>query len=102
MCDNDKIIESAFNVTKSCLLPTLIDSLDAKPMQHEDFNTFRLIINDNLHLLLDLLHQNEELLLKEQAFDSRLTSVRCHDISTIISVKYVFLLVSYQFSTFNM
>lgn len=75
MCDDKKTIESAFNVTKSCLLPTLIDSLDAKPMQYEDFDTFRLILNDNLHLLLDLLHQNEELLLKEQAFDSRLTNV---------------------------
>ncbi|CAO1427754.1 unnamed protein product [Diamesa hyperborea] len=76
MHDNDKFIESACNVTKSCLLPTLIDCLDAKPMQHEDFDSFRLILNDNLHLLLDLLHQYEELLLKEQAFDSRLTNFR--------------------------
>lgn len=80
MCDNDTIIESAFNVTKSCLVPTLIDSLDAKPIQHEDFDTFRLMLNDNLHLLLDLLHQHEELLLKEQAFDSRLTNVSLHNI----------------------
>ncbi|CAO1422653.1 unnamed protein product [Diamesa serratosioi] len=76
MCDDEKIIEKAFNVTKSCLLPKLINSLDAKPMQYEDFDTFRLVLNDNLHLLLDLLHQHEDVLLKEQAFDSRLTNFR--------------------------
>lgn len=87
MCEDEKIIEKAFNVTKSCLLPKLIDSLDAKPMQYEDFDTFRLILNDNLHLLLDLLHQHEELLLKEHAFDSRLTNVICNNIGTFVFIK---------------
>lgn len=62
-------------VTKSCVLTALSHKIDEKVIQHSDFDEFRVILNDNLHLLLDMFHKFEDQLMNEKRFDSRFDKV---------------------------
>ena len=75
MTDEENLIERALNVSSACLLPALREDCDAKPISPTDFNEFRMMLNDQLHLLLDILYHNENLL-KSEAFDNQLVLLR--------------------------
>lgn len=45
------------------------------PIAHDDFNEFRMMLDDQLHLLLDILYQNRNLL-RDAAFDNQLVQLR--------------------------
>lgn len=75
MSDDNGIIERALNAASACLLPTLLEDLDSSSIDKVDYDDFRLMLDDQLHLLLDILYQNSNLL-KEQAFDNQLVQLR--------------------------
>ena len=72
---DERLIERAIAATKSCLLPPLTRNMDTQPIAKQDFNEFRIALDDQLHLLLDILYQNGDLL-QVQAFDNQLTQLR--------------------------
>lgn len=75
MVDNERLLERAVSTSSACLLPPLRDDIDAKPMAREDFKSFLTILDDQLHLLLDILYQNGNLL-SDPSFDNALTQLR--------------------------
>lgn len=62
MNDDLRLIERTLNVIEACLLPPLEFDIDSQPIGKQDFNDFRVILDDQLHLLLDILYQNGNLL----------------------------------------
>lgn len=75
MADFGRIFERALSTSEACLLPPLSQDLDTNPINHDDFNEFRNMLNDQLHLLLDILYQNGNLL-REKTFDNQLVQLR--------------------------
>lgn len=72
--DCERICEA----TKSCVLTPLIYKIDEKIIQHSNFDDFRLILNDNLHLLLDMFHKFEDFLISAEKYDTRFDNVNFH------------------------
>ncbi|CRL05230.1 CLUMA_CG018119, isoform A, partial [Clunio marinus] len=70
MNEDNKILERAINTSAACLLPSLLSNFDANPLSHDEFNEFREILFDQLHLLLDILYQNRNLL-NDKTFDNQ-------------------------------
>jgi hypothetical protein len=75
MTDDERLLERALDVSKACLLPALLFDLDTRAVHKKDFDEFRIALDDQLHLFLDILYQNGNLL-RDQAFDSQLTQLR--------------------------
>lgn len=73
--EDSALIERALETSQSCLVPALQQDFDTQPISPEDFLQFRLICNEKLHLLLDILYQNSDLL-KCQAYDNQLIQLR--------------------------
>lgn len=73
--EDDRLIERAVSTSSACLLPSLSESFDEKSIGRDDFNEFRIILDDQLHLLLDILYQNGNLL-RDRSFDNQLTQLR--------------------------
>lgn len=77
MSSESQLIERALKVSSSCLLSPLPQCLDQQPIGREDFTEFRLMLDDQLHLLLDILYQNRNLLI-EQAHDNEFIQLRAN------------------------
>lgn len=75
MVDEERLIERALSTSSACLLPQLTVDFDTKPIARDDFNEFRVMLDEQLHLLLDILYQNGNLL-RDQAFDNQLVQLR--------------------------
>ena len=75
MSDDDRLIEKALETVSVCLLPPLSNELDSNPLSKDNFTEFRCILDDQLHLLLDILYQNGYFL-NEQASDNQLVQLR--------------------------
>lgn len=75
MDSEDKLLERALKTASTCLMSPLLVDFDRSPIGREDFQEFRLMLDDQLHLLLDILYQNRTLLI-EQAHDNKLTQLR--------------------------
>lgn len=75
MTEDERLLERAIDAARSCLLSPLTRDLDTQPIARQDFDEFRIALDDQLHLLLDILYQNGHLL-RDQAFDSQLTQLR--------------------------
>lgn len=54
-----EIIEKALDISKKCLLPTLLEDFDKQPIHKSDFTRLEKIIIENVHLLLDILLQSK-------------------------------------------
>lgn len=70
MCDDLQLIERTLNIIESCMVPNLDFNFDSQPIGKEDFRQFRTILDDQLHVLLDILYQNGNLL-RTQEFDNQ-------------------------------
>jgi hypothetical protein len=75
MTDNENLVERALNASSACLLPPLTLDLDTQPIARQDFDDFRVALDDQLHLLLDILYQNGNLL-RDKAYDNQLVELR--------------------------
>lgn len=75
MSDDDQLIERALNASSACLLPSLSQDLDTQPVALDDFKEFQIMLNDQLHLLLDILYQNRNLL-SDEVYDNQLVQLR--------------------------
>ncbi|XP_070498676.1 uncharacterized protein [Chironomus tepperi] len=53
------ILEKALDVSKKCLLPTLLEDFDKQPIDKTDFTRLGQIITENIHLFLDILLQSK-------------------------------------------
>lgn len=53
------IIDKALDVSKKCLLPTLLEDFDKQPIHKSDFTRLGQIIIENIHLFLDILLQSK-------------------------------------------
>lgn len=71
-CDQ---IEKVLNLLKDCRVPELINDVDTKPIGSSDFEQYRHIANEQLHMLLDVLYQNRNLLCT-QAYDNQIIKLR--------------------------
>lgn len=69
-------LDRALCISAACLLPTLNHDCDSKPISPADFDEFRIMLDNQLYLLLDQLYQNRDLLLKSEAFDNQLVQLR--------------------------
>lgn len=70
MCDDRQLLERTLNVLQACQLPPLQFDFDSQPIGKQDFNDFHVVLDDQLHLLLDILYQNGNLL-KDQDYDNQ-------------------------------
>lgn len=77
MSDEERLVERALKTSTFCLLDPLDDDIETNPINRDDFDEFRLMLDDQLHLLLDILYQNGNLL-RDQAFDSQLVQLRAN------------------------
>lgn len=77
MSDEERLFERALKTSTFCLLDPLDDDIEKNPINRDDFDEFRLMLDDQLHLLLDILYQNGNLL-RDQAFDSQLVQLRAN------------------------
>lgn len=59
--DSDKI-SLATELIRLCLVPELITDIDTQQIEPAHFNEFKRILDENLHLLFDLLQQYESVL----------------------------------------
>lgn len=75
MSDNEQLVERALNCSSACLLPSLLQDLDTQPISRDDFNEFRVMLDEQLHLLLDIVYQNRSLL-SDQIYDNQLIQMR--------------------------
>lgn len=75
MDDNARLLKRAVSTSSACLLPLLRDDIDSKPIGRQDFNEFLMILDDQFHLLLDILYQNGNLL-RDSSIDDNLTQLR--------------------------
>lgn len=73
--DDSALIERALRTSQSCLAPVLDEDFDSQPISREDFDQFRVFCNQQLTLLLDILHQNSDLL-ESQAYDNQVIQLR--------------------------
>lgn len=77
MSDEERLVERALTISSFCLLEPLINDIETSSIGHADFDEFRLMLDDQLHILLSILYQNENLL-RDQAFDNQLVQLKCN------------------------
>lgn len=75
MSEDDKLVSRALSVSSACLLPRLPHDFDTQAIAQEDFGEFRNMLDEQLHLLLDMLYQNGNLL-RDPAFDNQIVQLR--------------------------
>lgn len=75
MIYEERILEQALNASSSCLLQPLDEDCDSKPIAPADFDNFRLMLDEQFYLLLDILYQNGDLM-KSKSFDNQLVQLR--------------------------
>lgn len=77
MDEEAQLVERAVNAAKSCLLPPLLFGFDLQPLSPDHFKDFRLMLADNLQLLLDILFRNRAFLeRKVESTDKDLVELR--------------------------
>ncbi|KAG5671627.1 hypothetical protein PVAND_001820 [Polypedilum vanderplanki] len=76
MTEDSEIIERALSITKMCIFPPLLQDFDTYSVHSDDFCDFQVVKNEQIYVLMDLLHQNIHLLLIEKAYDNRLIQLR--------------------------
>lgn len=75
--DEDNVLGTFTKIVDSCLVPVLDKNIDQEIISSENFTEFRLILNENLHLLLDILYKHEQfLMLEEEELDLRMKKVQ--------------------------
>lgn len=75
MSDDERLIERALSASSACLLPALSADFDSMVIHKDDFNDFRIMLDDQLMTLLDILYQNGNLL-RDKAHDNQLVQLR--------------------------
>lgn len=78
--DIDKI-SLAIELIQMCLVPELITDIDTQQIESAHFKEFKKILDENLHILFDLLHQYESVLfdktIETQDFRKNLIILLC-------------------------
>lgn len=77
MCDDQQLIERTLKIIETCIVPSLEFDFDTQPIGNKDFKLFRTALDDQLHLLLDILYQNGNLL-RDQDFDNQGIELKCN------------------------
>lgn len=77
MDEEARLLERAVNAAKTCLLPPLQFDFDMKPLTADSFKEFKIMLDDNLQLLLDILFRNRIFLeRKTENTDKELVELR--------------------------
>lgn len=74
--NDSELLERTLNITQGCLLPKLIDDFDTNPISSSDFNAFKVVANEKIYLLLDILYQNRFLLSDTQRIQDQVLQIR--------------------------
>jgi hypothetical protein len=75
MSDYSETIERALSTAEACILPALFENFDSQSLSLDDFSEYRVMAKEQLYLLLDILHQNQNLL-TDHPYDNRLIQLK--------------------------